>query len=252
MSIDISAVLEGGYERTVAPTGLQFAGLFFLVSVLSALFTPELQSVAPEGMPAGDFAPAAGPQPYTPSLGLSPGLAGVLSLPVAVVSLVVTLGALRTFVHGDTEEIPREHFRRNVGWAVVNLVVGGIVASLAVGIGLVLLVVPGLFLLVSLLFWGIFVAVEDESFVDGFQHSWDLTGGHRLQLFGLGVVVVVVAGVVSIAFGIPAALLPGLLGFLVETVGSALVTVFFLTSLAEAYNQLTATAGESTAEERYG
>ena len=44
--------------------------------------------------------------------------------------------------------------------------------------------------------------------------------------------------VVSIAFGIPGVFLPRILGFLVEQVGSALVGVFLLATVAETYNRL--------------
>jgi len=242
MSVDISAVLEGGYERTIAPTGLQFAVIFYVISLLSALFSVGVEPVPADSIP-GDMAPAGGGGPAGPSLGLSPGIAGVLSLLLAIVSVVVTIAAIRTFVAGETETIPREFPRRNIAWAGVNFVVGGIVFAIVVGVGFVLLVIPGLFLLVSLFFWTIFVAVEDENFVEGFQSSWQLTGGHRLVLFALGVIVVVVAIVVSVVFGIPALFLPDVLGFLLSEVGSALLTVFFLATAAEAYTQLVATDG---------
>lgn len=246
MSIDISAVLEGGYERTIAPTGLQFAVIFYVISLLGALFSVDAEPVPTDSIP-GDMAPAAGGGPTPPSLGLSPGIAGLVSLLLGIVSVVVTIAAIRTFVAGETETVPREFARRNIAWAGVNFVVGGIVFAIIVGVGFVLLVIPGLFLLVSLFFWTIFVAVEDENFVEGLQSSWELTGGHRLVLFALGVIVVVVALVVSVVFGIPALFLPDVLGFLLSEVGSALLTVFFLATGAEAYTQLVAGDGEEQA-----
>ena len=52
--------------------------------------------------------------------------------------------------------------------------------------------------------------------------------------------VIFVALVISIAFGIPGVFFPAILALLVEQVGSALVFVFVLAATAEAYNQLTA------------
>ncbi len=250
MSVDISAALEGGYERTVAPTGLQFAVIFYVISLLSALFSVDAEPVPTDSIPGGDVAPGAGGVPAGPSLGLPPGVAGVVSLLLGIVSLVVTIAAIRTFVAGETETIPREFARRDIAWTGVNFVVGGVVFGIAVAIGFVLLVIPGLFLLVSLFFWTVFVAVEDENFVEGLQSSWELTGGHRLVLFALGVVVAVVGFVVSLVFGIPAFFLPDVLGFLLNEVGSALLTVFFLATAAEAYIQLVAgdEAEQATAE----
>jgi hypothetical protein len=247
MKVDISAVLEGGYEKTVARTGLQFAAVFFVLSVLNALFVPQPETLPVEESPVGDVAPAAGGGPAGPSLGLSPTVAGLLSLLVTVLTALVTIAAIRTFVAGEAESIPEEYFTRNIAWVAVNFVIGGIAFAIVVGIGLFLLVIPGLFLLVSLFFWQVFIAVKDENFIEGFRHSWQLTKGRRLRLFGLGVVVILVALVISIAFGIPGVFLPGALALLVEQVGSALVFVFVLAATAEAYNRLTAADDEGDA-----
>lgn len=255
MPIDITALLQRGYERTVARTGLIFAGIFYVVSVLNALFTPELprQPFTPERMPEwvpeGIRSPefvSAGSQPYAPSLGLSPAVAGLLSLGLAIVSLVITVAAIRTFVGGETEKIPPEYARRNIVWVGLNLVVGSIVFAIALAIGFVLFVIPGLFLLVSLIFWEVHVVVEDENFVDGFRNSWELTSGHRLRLFALGVVVAFVSVVVSALFGIPAPLVPDVLGFLIAQIGSALLSVFSLATIAETYNRLLAMEADRT------
>ncbi|WP_132060951.1 hypothetical protein [Halorussus amylolyticus] len=244
MSIDTGRVVSEGYERTTARNGLLFVGIFYLISLLNGLFSPApaQQSMLPDPIagPGMGPVPAEGMQPYAPSLGLSPVVASLLSLLLAIGSIVVTLGALRTFVSEETEQVPRENFRHNLLWAGVNLVIGGIIFGIVVAIGFVFLIIPGLFLLVSLFFWEIYVAVEDENFIEGFQNSWGLTGGHRLRLFGLGVLVVFIAIVVSIGFGIPGIFLPDFLGFLIAELGSAFIGVFFLAATAQAYNQLVA------------
>lgn len=252
MPIDIERVVSDGYERTVARNGLLFVGIFYLLSLLDGLFSPAQTrpTALPDPMagPGPGPVPAEGMQPYAPSLGLSPGLAGLLSLLLAVVSIVVTIGALRTFVSDETERIPRENFGHNLLWAGLNLVAGGLVFGIVVGIGFVLLLIPGFFLLVSLFFWEVYVAAEDQNFVEGFRNSWQLTGGHRLRLFGLGVVVVVLSMLVSIAFGLPGVFLPDILGFLVAQLGSAFLGVFFLAAVARTYEQLVAMEAESRAE----
>lgn len=248
MSIDIGDVLQRGYERTVARNGLLFAAILFVVSVLDAMFSSGVEQgpVPPGGTDVPGMAPVSDLVTGAPpvSLGLSPVVASVLSLLLGLVSLVVTIGALRTFVTDETGTLPREHFTEELLWPALNLIVGGVVFGITVAIGLVLLVVPGLFLLVSLVFWEVFVAVEGDDFLEGFRHSWALTGGRRLRLFALGVVVILVALVVGIAFAIPGAVLPGVPGFLIEQVGSALVGVFILATIAETYNRLVATADD--------
>ncbi|MFB6296069.1 MAG: hypothetical protein ABEH66_04415 [Halobacteriales archaeon] len=256
MAIDIEGILRHGYERTVARNGLLFAAILFVISVLDAMFSPGAEQ---RPAPPGEMAPpgmesiqdiAGGAPPI--SLGLSPGVASVLSLLLGLVAMVVTIAAIRTFVGDETETLPREHFTEDIPWTMVNLLAGSIVFTIALAIGFAFLILPGLFLLVSLFLWEVFVAVEDDNFVEGFRHSWDLTGGRRLRLFVLGVVVIVVALIVSIAFAIPGVFLPEVAGFLIEQVGAALVGVFVLATVAETYNRLVAAAEEEAPDPTAG
>lgn len=252
MSIDIGSVIRRGYERTVARNGLLFVAILFVVSILDAMFSAgvERQVMPPGGLDTPGMAPVSDIVTGAPpvSLELPPALAGGLSLLLGLVSLVVTIGAIRTFVTDETETLPREHFTEDLLWPALNLIVGSIVFGIAIAVGFVFLIVPGLFLLVSLFFWEVFVAVEGDNFVEGFRRSWALTGGRRLRVFALGAVFVFVAVVVSVAFAIPGVFLPRPLGFLIEQVGSALLGVLFLATVAETYNRLVALEDVAEAE----
>ena len=252
MAIDIESIVRRGYERTVARNGLLLAGILYAISLLDAMFYVGLdQQVVPDtGTAPGGMGPSPGAVATPPpiSLGLPTAVAGFLSLLLGIVALVVTIGAIRTLVSDETETLPREHFTQNLAWTALNLIVGGIVFGIVVGLGLFAFIVPGLFLLVSLFFWQVFVAVEDDSFVAGFGNSWSLTSGRRLRVFLLGVVGIVLALLVGIVFAIAGVILPGVVGFLVEEAGSALVGVFILAAVAETYNQLVAANNESEAE----
>lgn len=243
MPIDIGAALRNGYERTVARNGLLFVVILYVISLLNGLIT---RSLIPQTMPTGmggpgpGMGPGPGVAPAAPSLGLSPIVAGILSLLLAIVSLLVTVAAVRTFVSDETERIPEEYFTHNIVWAVLNLIIGGIIFGIVLAIGFVLLIIPGLFLLVSLFFWNIYVIVEDQSFIEGFRNSWALTGGHRLRLFFLGLIVAVISIVINLVFGIPGIVLPGIIGFLIAQIGSAFIGVFTSATVAQTYNQLTA------------
>lgn len=241
MALDIGDAVRTGVDRTVARNGLLFVAVFFVLGALNVLTAAStMRGFVPEGGFGGGMGPM-GPmgQAAGPSLGLSPAVAGLVGLIVGIASVFVTIAAIRTFVSDETETIPQEHFSHNALWAFLNVVVGGIVFGITVAIGLVLLIIPGIFLLVSLFFWNVFVVVEDRNFIDGFRESWSLTDGHRLRLFLLGVVVVVVTIVVGAIFGIPA-VIGGYVGMIITQVGSALTTVFSVATVAAAYNQLTA------------
>ena len=242
MSVDIGQAIEDGGKRTVARNGLYLVAISWVVGVLGTLFGNTVSRDALQQMPGGPGGPGGmpfDPGAVGPSLGLSPGVAGLLSFVVSLLGLVVGAAAVRTFVTEDTETLPGSRFTHNLGWLLVNLFVGYIVFAIVVGIGFVFLIVPGFFLLVSLWFWAVPVAVDDENFVAGFSESWSLTSGNRIMLFVLGVVVVIVGFVISVVFGI-AAFAGGWVGLLINQLGSAFATVFVLATTARAYVQLRA------------
>ena len=249
MALQIVDALSTGIGRLATRDGLVLAGVFYLLGaasgVLNALLIPTPAGAGP-GAGAG---PAAGAPPSLEALLPALGAAFALSLLTGVVSVVVTIGALRAFVT-DTR-LSTALVARNLPLALGNYVVGGIVYGVIVLVGLFLLVVPGLFAMVVLAFWTVFVAVEDENFVAAFGDSWRLTEGNRVRLFGLGLLVVAVGFLISLPF----AAVSGLVGFvagggtvaqvvsaLVSPAGSAVTTVITLGVVTAAYRQLTAGA----------
>ena len=237
MSVHITAVLKEGARRTSKRNGLMLIGLVFVLSALSGLLGAGLARYAANQQ----FVPVeAGASAL---FALPPVVAGLLSFVLAIASLVVSIAAIRVFVSDETEHLSREHFTRNMGWAALNVFVGAIVFGLIVGLGLVALVIPGIFLLVTLAFWTVHVAVEDQNFVQGFRSSWALTRGHRFSLLLLGVAVVLAALAVDIVFGL-GAIAGSTIGLVVAQAGSAIVTVYSTAVLAAAYTELTALPAE--------
>lgn len=208
-----------------------------LMGVLFVLYA--LNGLLGAGLTRWNAGIAPGEVMADPTLLVPPVVGGLVSIVLAIAALVVTVGAIRTFVSDETERLPRELFTRRMAWVVANLVVGGIVFAVAVTLGFVALVVPGIFLLVALTFWSVYVAVEDASFLDSFRDSWTLTRGHRLGLFGLGVAVLIASAVVSAVFGL-GVLAGGVVEILFVQAGSAITAVFTIAVLAAAYRELRA------------
>ena len=166
-----------------------------------------------------------------------------------VLSVVAMAAALRTFVTEETGTIAGEYLTRNLGWMLLNLIVGYVVFVIALWVGFLLLFVPGLFLLVSLYFWFVLVVVEDQNFVEAFQNSWALVKGSRWKLLGLGIIVMVVAWVlIGVPFLLVSVLSPWIF-LAVYAVTGAIYGVFAVATTARAYVQLSAEASveESTA-----
>lgn len=249
MSVDIGQAIEEGGKRTVAQNGLYFVAIVWVLGILSGLFSNAIARGVMQDIPgAGEVGGPFGPPTVGPTLGLSPGVAGLLSLVVGLISLVVSAAAIRTFVTEETEAIRGEHFTRNLLWMVLNLIVGGVVFAIVLAVGFVALIIPFFFLLVSLFFWNVYVIVEDQNFVEGFRNSWALTKGNRIMLFVLGVVVVIVYVVVGGIFGLVGAFLPGIAALAVTEVGSAFASVFGLATAARTFLQLEAGEPAAAAE----
>ncbi|MFB6154792.1 MAG: hypothetical protein ABEJ22_02785 [Haloferacaceae archaeon] len=168
---------------------------------------------------------------------------------VAFVVLLVALTyvgilAVRVFVAGERDTIPSAFYTRNIVRVFVNYVVGGLVFSIVLVLGTLLLVVPGIVAYVSFVFMVMFVAAEDENFVAALRHSWKLASGERLRIFALLVVLFVgmalVGGVVTMGLSILS--VAGVLSRGAASIVTSLVymplTLYFLAVVAAAYNQL--------------
>jgi hypothetical protein len=250
MPINIETALKRGVNRTVARNGLLLAAVLYVVSTVNAIVGLGVQQwvanrgVFPMGVPFSRGMDAEISREMGAALfAIPPAVGAVVSLLAGLATIVLSIGALRIFVSDETERLPSEHFTQNVVWPGLNFLVGTIVFGLVVALGFVFLVIPGIFLLVALAFWTVYVAIEDENFVAAMQDSWGLTRGHRLRLFLLGVAVAVVAIVVSAVFGV-AGIVGGVVGVIITQIGSALTTVFTLATLAAAYDQLVALPAE--------
>jgi hypothetical protein len=96
---------------------------------------------------------------------------------------------------------------RSVTPVLGALIVAGILAGIAIGIGLLLLIVPGLFLLTIWAVLAPVVVLEKKSAFEAFGRSRELVRGHGWQVFGVIVVLfllqfIVTAVIQAIANGV--------------------------------------------------
>jgi hypothetical protein len=112
---------------------------------------------------------------------------------------------------------------------LVALILGGVLASIGIGLGLVLLIVPGLYLLAR---WALIVptiVLEGKSAGEAFSRSSALTAGNRWPVLGVAVVTLlasaVIGGIVQAIFD---AILPELLGVWLGSLAAHCVTTPFL------------------------
>jgi len=107
--------------------------------------------------------------------------------------------------------------------ALPRVVIVAILASIGVGIGSMLLVVPGIILLV--MWWVITpaIVVEGAGIGESFGRSRELTPGHRWQIFGLLVIVGIVQWVVAFILG----MLGAAIGAMAQQILNSLIMLFF-------------------------
>jgi len=230
MSLNIGDAISTGVEKVTTTAGVQLGALYVVAVVLTTVGSQSITAAF------GPEVPRAG----RPALALPIGVAGgvVVMLIGFLIAVVLSVIVFRTVAHdtsaldsipaGVTEALPT---------TVLYLAVAGIIQGILVVLGLVLLVIPGLFVLVSLYFSQVYIAVEGEGPIEGLKSSWGLAKGDRLRVFGL-VIVIAVVGVLTSMIGELVGVASPLLGSLASLVASGFLTVFTSAALVDAYYQL--------------
>lgn len=123
---------------------------------------------------------------------------------------------------------------------VPALIAASVIAAVAIGIGLLLLIVPGLYLLTI---WSMIAAVivlEGRGAGESFSRSHELVRGNGWNVFGLIVIVFVLVAVASGLIRLVFAWLPDFLdAWIGALVAHSLTIPFAAAALATAYFQLT-------------
>lgn len=193
---DIGEAIGVGWRRLWPNVGPM---LLFAVVMWAAQFL--LNALQPEG--------AAGALVF--------GLLGI------VVSSLVTLGWIRLALDiTDGRPVTKDAVVASFG-LLVPYVVATIVYTVAVVVGLVLLIVPGIIVAIMWVFYGFHVVDTGErSGMAALRRSTEITRGHRGKLFAFGLVL----------------LLLNILGLIVLIVGVLVTSAISLLAVAHVYRQL--------------
>jgi hypothetical protein len=132
-------------------------------------------------------------------------------------------------------------------WPVVLPLIGaGILAGIAIGVGFLFLVIPGLILLTI---WAVIapvIVVEHSGVMDSFGRSRELVRGNGWQVFGVIFVVFLITGIVSAILGAIGAGISDSVGMriLFNLVASTLTAPIAAVAAATIYFRLLAIKGE--------
>ncbi len=226
MTLSLRGVLRDGADRLSTVNGTLFIGIIFLLTaaieaVLGGMRTgmnlpgptADLLTVSPVSLSIS-----------APMWALSVGI-GLLF----VFTLAATIVLIRLVLADEMRAVPMTVYDALVP-AVARLAATGLIVLVLTMIGSVLLVLPGLFLLVSLLFYAVFIA-RGHGILASLRGSWGLASGTRLKLFVLVVVLLGLNMVLeAVAYFVPWPTV----GLLLSAIG----TVYGLTVTVEAYRQL--------------
>lgn len=139
-------------------------------------------------------------------------------------------------------------FRQTVSAAmptVAPVAGASILASIAIAIGFVLLIVPGLILVTFLSLIVPYIVIGRSAAMSSFGRSWRTVSGNGWHVFGTYVLVFLVLIVANIVIGAIFAFLPGTAAnFIAAVVAGTLIAPFIAIVVTLVYYRLTAARGE--------
>jgi hypothetical protein len=235
MALHIKRALKKGATKTLTKAALTFIILIGLIQLIFIASTNTLVEafIASLDLPAG--APEAS-MSSSLSLPVSATIAGVLALGTLLLLQVITVVLIRVMA-ADRQVITRESYTRRMIWVVFNSIIAGIIVGLLTMVGFVLLIIPGLFLMVSLLFTTVYIADQDENLLSAIQDSWSLASGNRWRLLGMYVAILVGFFIITFATGF---ILPAgsVLSTVVSMIINTIMVVYMMAVITDAYRQL--------------
>jgi len=235
MTLQLGRAISDGIKRILTPTGGILLVVFLALQLLTQVSINTAVVSAFSDGPAGEMEAALGL-----TLPVSGTVAGGLFLVAVVLSSAyfVVLSRALTRPTIDLSSFPSDLYTRRMGRATLSMFVGGLVVWLAIMVGFVFLLVPGLFLAVCFLFFTFAVGVEDRGIVGALKQSWGLSRGNRLKLTALVIfagVIGATSGIVGTIFDIAGAAIVGEL--IVNTINSILFIMLY-GIIAAAYLQV--------------
>lgn len=106
---------------------------------------------------------------------------------VQIVSLLIScifmLGYVKNIFQALDGEEPQFSAYGQQSRKIITCLIANILFSIAVCIGMVLLIIPGIYLYLRLQFFTAFIVEEDCGIIESLQKSWNMTQGQTLPLF---------------------------------------------------------------------
>jgi uncharacterized membrane protein len=173
------------------------------------------------------------------ALPLSTEVAAVLAVLALLFGIGVFLVTARLLTRdlSALSSLPGELFTQRIGRAFLSALVVSAVLGVGLTIGFAFLIIPGLFLAVTLQFAVFAVAVEDTGPIQALRRSWELASGNRWRLLAL-VVLFGVVGAIGGAVGSLFAFVSPSVGQLASLVINSALVIVMYGIIADSFVQL--------------
>jgi uncharacterized membrane protein len=128
----------------------------------------------------------------------------IVSVAATVFLLLFYLGYIKNCFQTLDGEEPQFSAYGQMSRKIFTFFVAGIVFGLIITIGLVLLIIPGIYLALRLQFYLAAIVSEDAGIIDSLKRSWEITKGEELELLVLYLIefLLVIAGTIALFIGI--------------------------------------------------
>lgn len=237
-TLSISDALQYGVDRLTTRGGALLLGLYVIFQLVTQVsFQSLFAELLADTLPAEQVS-----RTYPLAIDLPVVVSAGLTILLVVVGTILAVVAMRA-IYENINSIPTAEHTRRLPRTVGVILVVSVITFLAIMIGTVFLIVPGIFLAVCLVFSQLVVALEDAGIVTALQRSWSLTAGHRLRLFVLGFLIAILGGISGGLFGVLGIISP-LTGNFLSALVMSVLSLYGLAVLVGAYRQLAISGGQ--------
>lgn len=167
------------------------------------------------------------------ALGIGAIPATILMLVASIVLVVMFVVVLDTLGHG--RETLSELETDGIGWKTLNYIVGAIVASIIVFVGLLLFLIPGLILLLLLFFFPAAIVMDDKNAFGAFSASMDVVKSNVLGSIGIILLSILVLILTNVVFSMFTGPLPEVATIVLDELLYAVGLTFSLGLMVVAY-----------------
>ena len=214
--LGIGACISRGFELTKRHFGIIFLTGLIYFGIMMGIGIIQVVAEVAMGIGTGNMGIYDTPQPASPAV---LGVSFILEAISQVVSIFLSLGVTRIglkLVSGEPAEVGMLF---GEGSKLLRTIGAYILYVLMVSVGLLLLIVPGIYLAIRFGQFQSAIVDRDLGVLDSLAYSSDITNNNRMSLFGLAVlnILIIFAGVIALCIGmifaIPIVVLAGLTAY---------------------------------------